>query len=438
MEPLRLFATKVLRVPLEDEETVTSEDPNGIGYLEQLAVCKARVTEVTSHEKPVPASADSAEESEVADSDIDKLEVQYAASGAVAKGYLGLGAVDALRGRLASLDSELRRLNVYERSWKELGGAAVGEADSAEETPPISISSDALGGVASLIQPGPLLWSGSVGTPVVVSHSKMEKAAFDAIVTLALVRLASKESLPLGLRYLWWDAKNECYKVGICVWPEGLDAESWLQELVRFRREAMQRLVLASRELLFDALSHAKNSADGSWPEVLHRSLADVEPGLVSRVGCLGWFFDLLRADPPVVKARPTGVPAVHEGEQAEGEQSVEEEAAGYLVDRVSSMVVKAVADSKGYDFPAGLMRDSLRAPYPRRAGSTKQANWSATLHGDVAWWTAVVGLPVVFSAFAVHNGNVWAGRRNPHQSIPAKAEAAAPAQGSIATKEDA
>ena len=435
MEPLRLFATKVLRVPLEDEETVTSDDPNGIDYLEQLRVCKARVTKVTSREKPTSASAGSAEEGDATGSDIDKLEVQYAASGAVAKGYLGLGAVDALRGRLASLEYELRRLEVFERSWKELGGAAVGKVDADEETPPISIAS---GGVVSLIQPGPLLWSGSVGTPVVVSQSKLEKAAFEAIVTLALVRLASDESPPLGLHYLWWDAKNECYKVGICVWPEGLDAETWLQELILFRREAMQRMVLASRELLFGALSHSKNTADGSWPEVLHRSLADVDQGLVARVGCLGWFFDLLRADPPVVKARPTDVPTVQEGEQAESEQSAEEEAAGYLVDRVSSMVVKAVADSKGYDFPAGLMRDSVRAPFPRRAGSTKQPNWSATLQGDVSWWTAVVGLPVVFSAFAVHNGKGWAGRRSPHQSMPATAEAAAPARGSISTKEDA
>ena len=435
MEPLRLFATKVLRVPLEDEETVTSDDPNGLDYLEQLRVCKARVGEVTNPDKHASASEESVAAGDAAGADIEKLEVDYAAAGAVAKGYLGLGAVDALRGRLASLEYELRRLEVFERSWKELGGAAVGKVDADEETPPISIAS---GGAVSLIQPGPLLWSGSVGTPVVVSQSKLEKAAFEAIVTLALVRLASKESPPFGLHYLWWDAKNECYKVGICVWPEGLDAESWLQELILFRREAMQRMVLASRELLFGALSHAKNTADGSWPEVLHRSLADVDQGLVARVGCLGWFFDLLRADPPVVKARPTDVPTVQEGEQAESEQSVEEEAAGYLVDRVSSMVVKAVADSKGYDFPAGLMRDSVRAPFPRRAGSTKQPNWSATLHGDVSWWTAVVGLPVVFSAYAVHNGKGWAGKRTPHQSVPATAVAAAPGQGSIATKEDA
>jgi hypothetical protein len=274
--------------------------------------------------------------------------------------------------------------------------------------------------------------------PVVVSHSKQEKAAFEAIVTLALVRLASEQAPPVGLHYLWWDAKNESYKVGICLWPEGLDAESWLQELIRFRREAMQRLVLASRELLFGAVSSSKNIADGSWPEVLQRSLADVDPGLVARVGCLGWFFDLLRADPPAVKVRPAGVPAVQEGEQSAGEQSADDDAAGYLVDRVSSVVVKAVAESKGYDFPAALMRDSLRAPYPRRAGSTKQANWSATLHGDVAWWTAVVGLPVVFSAYAVHTGKGWAGKRTPHQSVPATAVAAAPGQGSIATKEDA
>jgi exodeoxyribonuclease V gamma subunit len=435
MEPLRLFATKVLRVPLEDEETVTSDDPNGIDYLEQLKVCKVRVGVVTNPDKHASVSVDSAAEGGAAIADIDKLEADYAAAGAVAKGYLGLGAVDALRGRLASLEHELRRLEVFEHSWKELGGAAVGELDGGEETPPISIASD---GVVSLIQPGPLLWSGSVGTPVVVSHSKLEKAAFEAIVTLALVRLASEQAPPVGLHYLWWDAKNESYKVGVCVWPEGLDAEGWLRELIRFRREAMQRLVLASRELLFGAVSSSKNIADGSWPEVLQRSLADVDPGLVARVGCLGWFFDLLRADPPAVKARPAGVPAVQEGEQAEGERSADDDAAGYLVDRVSSVVVKAVAESKGYDFPAGLMRDSVRAPYPRRAGSTKQPNWSATLHGDVAWWTAVVGLPVVFSAYAVHNGKGWAGKRTPHQSVPATAVAAAPGQASIATKEDA
>jgi len=435
MEPLRLFATKVLRVPLEDEETVTSDDPNGIDYLEQLKVCKVRVGVVTNPDKHASVSVDSAAEGGAAIADIDKLEADYAAAGAVAKGYLGLGAVDALRGRLASLEHELRRLEVFEHSWKELGGAAVGELDGGEETPPISIASD---GVVSLIQPGPLLWSGSVGMPVVVSHSKQEKAAFEAIVTLALVRLASEQAPPVGLHYLWWDAKNESYKVGICLWPEGLDAESWLQELIRFRREAMQRLVLASRELLFGAVSSSKNIADGSWPEVLQRSLADVDPGLVARVGCLGWFFDLLRADPPAVKVRPAGVPAVQEGEQSAGEQSADDDAAGYLVDRVSSVVVKAVAESKGYDFPAALMRDSVRAPYPRRAGSTKQPNWSATLHGDVAWWTAVVGLPVVFSAYAVHNGKGWAGKRTPHQSVPATAVAAAPGQGSIATKEDA
>ena len=129
----------------------------------------------------------------------------------------------------------------------------------------------------------------------------------------------------------------------------------------------------------------------------------------------------------------------MQEGEQSEGEQSAEEEAAGYLVDRVSSMVVKAVADSKGYDFPAGLMRDSVRAPFPRRAGSTKQPNWSATLHGDAAWWTAVVGLPVILASYAVCNpAGGWAKKREGHKSIPAKAEAAAPARGSIATKEEA
>jgi hypothetical protein len=102
-------------------------------------------------------------------------------------------------------------------------------------------------------------------------------------------------------------------------------------------------------------------------------------------------------------------------------------------------MVVTKVAESKGFDFPARLMRADLRAPFPRRPGSTASPNWAATLHGDVAWWTAVVGLPVVFGALAVYSSsNGWAGQRSFHKSIPAAAVEIASQRGDLVTKEEA
>ena len=437
MEPLQQFARKVLRVPLEDEERVSSEDPNGIDYLEQLAECQARVSAVTkaTGTSSGGAGASGGEEKNRP----TMLEVDYAAAGAVAKGYLGLGAVDGLKERLQSLDRALAELRVVERNWKELGGAAVGSVEQGEETPVISVGACTPGGVQFLIQPGPLLWSAGSDLPVVVSHKKREKAAFEAIVTLALVRLASEGARPNGLQYAWWDAKAGAYQHGVCVWPEGLDEGAWLKELARFRSEAMQRLVLASRELLFDALSNSKNVADGRWPEVLARSLADVDAGLIDRVGCLGWFFDLLRASPPAEKSTKASPRGPSESDSGDGQGGGEEETAGFLVDRISSVVVKKVADSKGYDFPARLMRESVRAPFPRRAGSTQSPNWAATLHGDVAWWSALVALPVIFSMFVIYDPTKgWASKRGYHTSVPVASAVRAPLVEHATTTEEA
>jgi hypothetical protein len=56
-----------------------------------------------------------------------------------------------------------------------------------------------------------------------------------------------------------------------------------------------------------------------------------------------------------------------------------------------------------------------------------------------VAWWTAVVGLPVVFGALAVYSSsNGWAGQRSFHKSIPAAAVAIASQRGDLVTKEEA
>lgn len=382
MEPLRLFTTKVLRVPLEDEETVSSEDPNGIDYLTIFEESKRWVETATQD-----ADGSASERKNALDHKVASLDAEFAAAGAVAKGYLGLGAVDGLKERLSSLDGLLASLCVVERPWNEFGCGALNER---EEAPSIKVARLSPDGVESLIQPGRLLWSLTSDLPVVVSHSKQEKAVFEALLTLALVRRASEQGRPAALHYLWWKSDDKAYKSNVCVWPDGLDETAWLQELVRFRSEAMQRLLLASRELLYEGIS--KNVADASWPQVMVRSLADVDENLIGRLGCLPSLFEALQASPPPVKKAPSA-PA------GESEAGDEDGSAGLLVDRISGEVAKAVSGSKGFDFPARLMGEAVRAPYPRREGTTKGLDWAMTLHGDVAWWSAVVGLPVMLGA---------------------------------------
>lgn len=173
----------------------------------------------------------------------------------------------------------------------------------------------------------------------------------------------------------------------------------------------MQRLFLASRELLYEGIS--KNVADASWPQVLARSLADVDAKLIGRIGCLPTLFEALQASPPPVKKAPL-VPA-GESEAGDGDGS-----AGLLVDRISGEVATAVSGSKGFDFPAQLMGEAVRAPYPRREGSTKGLDWAMTLHGDVAWWSAVVGLPVMLGALKLRtNTGGWAVDRGYFIAVP-------------------
>lgn len=403
MEPLRLFTTKVLRVPLEEEETVSSEDPNGLAYLTVFEESKRWVKTATE-----AALGSESERDEALAQKVEALDAEYAAAGAVAKGYLGLGAVDGLKERLSSLDGLLASLRVVERPWKELGCRAL---DEQEEAPSIKVTRLSPDGVESLIQPGQLLWSLTSDLPVVVSHSKQEKAVFEALLTLALVRRASEQGRPAALHYLWWKSDAKAYMSNVCIWPEGLDETAWLQELVRFRSEAMQRLLLASRELLYEGIS--KNVADASWPQVMARSLADVDAKLIGRIGCLPALFDALQASPPPLKKAPS----VTAGESEAGD---EDGSAGLLVDRISGEVAKAVSGSKGFDFPAQLMGEAVRAPYPRREGTTKGLDWAMTLQGDVAWWSAVVGLPVMLGALKLQTKTGgWATDRSYFKEVP-------------------
>ena len=402
-EPLRLFTTKVLRVPLEEEETVSSEDPNGLAYLTVFEESKRWVKTATE-----AALGSESEREEALAQKVEALDAEYAAAGAVAKGYLGLGAVDGLKERLSSLDGLLASLGVVERPWKELGRGAL---DEQEESPSITVTPLSPDGVESLIQPGQLLWSLTSDLPVVVSHSKQEKAVFEALLTLALVRRASEQERPSALHYLWWKSDAKAYMSNVCVWPDGLDETAWLQELVRFRSEAMQRLLLASRELLYEGIS--KNVADASWPQVMGRSLADVDAKLIDRIGCLPALFEALQASPPPVKKAPSA-------SAGESEAGDEDGSAGLLVDRISGEVAKAVSGTKGFDFPAQLMGEAVRAPYPRREGTTKALDWAMTLHADVAWWSAVVGLPVMLGALNLRNSKGgWGSDRTYFKAVP-------------------
>ena len=406
MEPLQLFAKKVLRVPLEDDETVDSDDPNGVSYLAQLEASQNWVKEVTKAVGKADATDADEQRERLFVEKVAELDVAFAAAGAVAKGYLGLGAVDGLKERLASLDGGLAHLRVRVRPWQDLRGRALGEQDPGEATPSIRVGDTGPSGVESLIQPGPLLWSEASDLPVVVSHSKQPKAVFEAMLVLALVRRASASAAPNAVQYLWWNSQKKCYEIHVCAWPAGLDETVWLQELLRFRSAAMDRLVLASRELLFDAIS--KNLIDASWPEVLAGSVADAERSLVERLGCLGQFFAALAADPPPVKKGATVQTDAAPSSEGGGDES--DAAAGLLVDRIAKEVVDAVEESKGFDFPAALMRDEVRAPYPRSQGEGVNPNWSNRLHRDAAWWAAVVGLPVMLGALKLRNADgSWA-----------------------------
>ena len=160
------------------------------------------------------------------------------------------------------------------------------------------------------------------------------------------------------------------------------------------------------------------------------RSLADVDAKLIGRIGCLPALFEALQASPPPVNKAPSA-PA---GESEEGD---EDGSAGLLVDRISGEVAKAVSGSKGFDFPAQLMGEAVRAPYPRREGTTKGLDWAMTLHGDVAWWSAVVGLPVMLGALKQRTeSGGWAGKREYHKSVPKRASVA-PAVTTAETSEE-
>ena len=419
-EPLRVFATKVLRVPLEDEETVTSDDPNGIDYLKQLAECQTWTDEFTKRAATtaVGASAEATAQSgrvaaptdaalsakQALETRRDELEVKFAAAGSIAKGYLGLGAADGLKARLGKLDEKLRELEVIQKLWTELGGSddIVRKVQEGDSDAVISVGPCRPGGVESLIQPGRLLWSQKQGLPVVVSHTKREKAVFEAAVTLALVRLASSGEKKKGLAYVWWQSAKHKYNVSFCVWPEGLNEGDWLRALVGFRSEAMQRLVLASRELLFEGVR--MNLSEPSMLEVLERSLVGVS-------GFSPAWFGPVR-DGLGAASLPAQPSDAADEESAEPEEelpdSSPEEAktaadgkeagagSGSLMDKLSKRVGDAFLNAKGFEFPKALMGGLVQPPYPRPDELEGGQAWADSMHRDVAFWCAVVGLPVL------------------------------------------
>jgi hypothetical protein len=452
-EPLRYFTTKVLRVPLEDEETVDSDDPNGIDYLKQLEECRSWVkdntkpaarVDVGAAEGEVAAAsgadgaveresepsdvalaggtvgtgegdvaaasgADGSVESESEPSDValavrrDELERKFAAAGSIAKGYLGLGAAEGLKDRLSSLDTALKGLQVKGRLWSDLKGskAVLRIGEEGEARPSISVGAVTPGGVESLIQPGSLLWSYGGDIPVVVSHTKRQKAVFEAAVTLALVRLAAPEEPPTALAYLWWDSTNGRYNRHYCIWPSALDEGAWLRELVRFRSEAMQRLVVASRELLFDAVR--MNLSEPGLCGVLERALvrSSGAPPLFAAVRD-GLLLASFKADSPDAEEVEAGSADDERPEAAPGEGTkrfdLKEagEASGSLMDKVTKRVGDAFANAKGFEFPKGLMGGLVQPPYPRPEEAESDAVWATSMHPDVALWCTVVGLPVL------------------------------------------
>ena len=448
-EPLRYFSAKVLRVQLEDEETVDSDDPNGIDYLKQLEECRSWVKDNTKPAARVDVGAAEGEvaaasgadgaverESEPSDGSLaggtvgnvqvdidvdgaadgsaepsdaalaarrDELERKFAAAGSIAKGYLGLGAAEGLKDRLSSLDTALKALQVKGRLWSDLKGSKsvlrIGE--EGEASPSISVGAVTPGGVESLIQPGSLLWSAGEKIPVVVSHTKRQKAVFEAALTLALVRLASPQEPPTGLVYLWWDSTKEQYKRNYCIWPSGLDEGTWLRALVRFRSEAMQRLVVASRELLFDAVR--MNLSEPGLCEVLERALvrSSGAPPLFDAVRD-GLLLASVKAKPSDAEEEEAGSADDERPEAESGggaapfDRKEAGEASGALMDKVAKRVGDAFANAKGFEFPKGLMGGLVQPPYPRPEDAESDAVWATSMHPDVALWCTVVGLPVL------------------------------------------
>jgi len=455
-EPLRYFSTKVLRVPLEDEETVDSDDPNGIDYLKQLEECRtwvkdntkpaARVVGGTAEVDVAAASgADGAVEIESEPSDValaggtvgtgegdvaaasgsdgaveiesepsdvalaarrDELERKFAAAGSIAKGYLGLGATEGLKRRLSSLDNALKALQVKGRLWSDLKGskAVLRIGEEGEASPSISVGAVTPGGVESLIQPGSLLWSDGEDIPVVVSHTKRQKAVFEAALTLALVRLAAPEEPPTALAYLWWDSTKGKYNRHYCIWPSGLDEGAWLRELVRFRSAAMQRLVVASRELLFDAVR--MNLSEPGLCGVLERALvrSTGAPPLFDAVRD-GLLLASVKAKPSDAEEEEAGSADDERPEAESGggaapfDRKEAGEASGALMDKVAKRVGDAFANAKGFEFPKGLMGGLVQPPYPRLEEAESDAVWATSMHPDVALWCTVVGLPVLVIA---------------------------------------
>ena len=423
-EPLRVFATKVLRVPLEDEETVTSDDPNGIAYLKQLAECqtwtdeftkRAATTavgasaEATAQSGRVAAPTDAASSAKQAlETRRDELEVKFAAEGSIAKGYLGLGAADGLKARLGKLDEKLRELGVIQKLWTDLGGSddIVRKVQEGDSDAVISVGPCGLGGVASLIQPGRLLWSQKQNRPVVVSHTKREKAVFEAAVTLALVRLASSGEKQKGLAYVWWQSAKDKYNVSYCVWPEGLNEGDWLRALVGFRSEAMQRLVLASRELLFEGVR--MNLSEPSMLAILERSLVGVSGFSPAWFGPVrdGLGAASLPAQPSDAADEESAEPEEELPDSSPGEAKAAADGkeagagSGSLMDKLTKRVGDAFLNAKGFEFPKALMGGLVQPPYPRPDKLEGGQAWADSMHRDVAFWCAVVGLPVLFLAF--------------------------------------
>lgn len=427
MEPLRYFSAKVLRVPLEDEETVDSDDPNGIDYLKQLKECRTWVEDntklaarVVGGTAEVVVAAVSGVEGTVEgepepsvlslEARRDDLERKFSAAGMIAKGYLGLGATEGLKKRLSSLDTALKALQVQGRPWSDLKGskAVLRIGEEGEASPSISVGAVTPDGLESLIQPGPLLWSAGENIPVVVSHTKRQKAVFEAALTLALVRLASPEEPPTALAYLWWDSSKDSYKRNNCNWPAGLDAGAWLTALVRFRSEAMQRLVLASRELLFDAVR--MNLSEPGLCGVLERALVR-GPGAPPLFDAVrdGLLLASFKAASPDAEEEAAGGEEQAGGADDERPESESGDgakrfdlkeagdASGSLMDKVTKRVGDAFANARGYEFPKALMGGLVQPPYPRPEEAESEAARATSMHPDVALWCAVVGLPVLF-----------------------------------------
>jgi hypothetical protein len=68
-------------------------------------------------------------------------------------------------------------------------------------------------------------------------------------------------------------------------------------------------------------------------------------------------------------------------------------------MDKLTKRVGDAFLNAKGFEFPKALMGGLVQPPYPRPDEPENGQAWADSMHRDVAFWCAVVGLPVLAAA---------------------------------------